>query len=437
MMNNKLAIFGGPKSVTLHEPGAFSWPQYDREESEAVQRVMTMPDYRFYEEAYSLEREIRELLGVEYALPMINGTASIHSALFALGIKAGDEVIVPSFTYWASVMPVLSCNGTPVFAESDPQTLNIDPKDIERKITPKTKAIVVVHLCGLPCAMDEIMAVAGKHGIKVIEDCAHCHDAAYKGKKIGTIGDIGCFSYQATKLMPGIEGGMMVTGNREYYERAVALGHYERLAGLPQDSGYKKYQHTCFGYKYRIHPLSAAILRPQLKKYDELNRQRDENLEYLDQALDTINGVEAIKTPVHVKRNYYCYRVKYKAEELGGLDIEKFIAALQAEGLEVGKERYVLMHRQPVFHEDNTGFPWMAKDKIIPAPVRLPVTEKLYGQLLSLPTFPQASKELVKQYIEGFRKVSANAHLLEGIETGQITGNPDMDWAKMQMPKVR
>jgi dTDP-4-amino-4,6-dideoxygalactose transaminase len=437
MMNRKLAIFGGYKSVTLHEPGAFSWPQYGSEESEVVRRVMTMPDYRFYEEAYSLEQEIKDLFDVEYALPMINGTSSIHSALFAIGIKAGDEVIVPSFTYWASVMPVLSCNGTIVFAESNPQTLTIDPNDIEQKITRRTKAIVVVHLCGLPCAMDEIMAVASKHGIKVIEDCAHCHDAIYRSKKIGTIGDIGCFSYQATKLMPGIEGGMMVTNNREYYERAVALGHYERLSGLPESSIYKKYQHTCFGYKYRIHPLSAAILRLQLGKYNTLNKQRKENLEYLDQALDTINGIETIKTPVHVKRNYYCYRVKYKPEELGGLEIEKFIAALQAEGLDVSKERYLLMHQQPVFHEDNAGFPWMVKDKIIPVPTRLPVTEKLYGQLLSLPTFPQASKELVEQYIEGFRKVSANAHLLKGIEIGQIVGNPDMDWSKMQMPKIR
>ena len=436
-MSNTLAILGGPKSVTVKEPGAFAWPRFDKEEFESVRRVMTMPDYSFYEEAYLLERDIKDFFGVGYALPQINGTAAIHSALFAIGIKPGDEVIVPSFTYWASVMPVLSCNGMPVFAESDPESLNIDPKSIEKLITPKTKAIVVVHLCGLPCEMDEIMALARRHNIKVVEDCAHCHDAEYKGRKVSTIGDIGCFSYQATKLMPGIEGGMMVTNNREYYERAVALGHYERLPGLGQGSPYTKYRHTCFGYKYRIHPLSAAILRIQIKKYERLNRQRDENLEYLNNELGKTTGLETIKTPSEVKRNYYCYRLKYKPEELGGLEIGKFIAALQAEGLEVGKERYVLMHQQPVFNEDNTGFPWTAKNKIIPEPVRLPATEKLYGQLISLPTFPQASKELVKQYIEGFRKVSANAHLLEGIEAGQIAGTPDMDWSKMQMPKIR
>lgn len=436
-MDKKLSILGGPKSVRQHEKDAFAWPQYNSDEFDEVKRVMSMPDYSFYEEAYLLERYIREFFGVEHALAHMNGTASLHSALFAVGVGEGDQVIVPTLTYWATVMPVLACNGTPVFAESDPETLNIDPKSIEKLVTSKTKAIVIVHLCGLPCEMDEIMAIARKHNIKVIEDCAHCHDAEYKGKKIGTIGDIGCFSYQATKLMPGIEGGMLITRNKEYYERAVALGHYERLPGLDQDSVYRKYQHTCFGYKYRIHPLSAAILRPQLKKYISLNKQRDKNLSYLDKELDKIKGLETIKTPDDMKRNFYCYRVKYKEEELDGLEIDKFIAALQAEGMEVGKERYVLMHRQPAFNEANNGFPWVMKDSIIKAPAVLPVTEKLYGQLLSLPTFPQASSDLVKQYVEGFKKVVANAHLLKDIQTDNIKDNPDMDWSKMQMPSVR
>lgn len=436
-MENKLAILGGPKAVTLKEENAFAWPNFGEEEYDAVRRVMSMPNYTFYEEAYLLEKEIKDFFGIKYALPQINGTAAIHSALFALGIKPGDHVIVPSLTYWASVMPVLSCNGIPVFAESDPASLNIDPKDIERKITPDTKAIIVVHICGLPCEMDEIMRIAGKHKLKVVEDCAHCYDAEYKGRKLGTIGDIGCFSYQATKLLPGIEGGMLITNNREYYERAVTLGHYERLPGLPEDSDYIKYRHTCFGYKYRIHPLSAAILRQQMKNYAQLNKQRDENLDYLNGELEKIKSLEVIKTPEYMKRNYYCYRVKYNSEELGGLEIDKLVAALQAEGLEIGKERYVLMHQQPVFNEVNTKFPWVGDGKIITAPVTLPATEKLYGQLLSLPTFPQASKELTGQYIEGFKKVVANAAELDKITTATITDNPDMDWYKMQMPTVR
>jgi len=285
--------------------------------------------------------------------------------------------------------------------------------------------------------MDEIMKIARKHNIKVIEDCAHCYDAEYKGKKMGTFGDIGCFSYQATKLVPGIEGGMMVTNNREYYERAVALGHYERLPGLPQDSVYKKYQHTGFGYKYRIHPMSAAIIRCQFKKYNSLNKQREINLTFLDKELDKIKGLEVIKTPDYIKRNYYCYRVKYNPEKLGGLKIEKFIAALQAEGLEIGPERYVLMHQQPVFNENNNNFSWANKGKIILNPISMAKTEKLYGQILVLPTFPQASKKLVQEYIEAFKKVVENVESLEHIEVGAVKDNPDMDWSKIQMPTVR
>jgi len=436
-MKQELSIFGGKKAVEQNDNDAFSWPQFNKEDQQAVIRVMSMADYRFYEEAYILENEIKEFFNVKYALPHMNGTSALHAAMFAIGIRPEDEIIVPSLTYWASVMPVLACNATPVFAESDPETLNIDPGDIERKITPRTKAIVVVHLCGLPCEMDTIMSIAKKHKLKVIEDCAHTHDAEYKGKKMGTIGDIGCFSYQATKLLPGIEGGMLITDNREYYERAVALGHYERLPGLPENSPYRKYQHTCMGYKYRIHPLSAAIIRVQLKKYDQLNASRNTNLMKLDQELSEIRGLEVIKTPSYIKRNYYCYRLKYHADKLSGLSRDNFIAALQAEGMDIGKERYVLLHQQPVFNEENKNFPWIEKGSVLKNKVNLPVTEKLYEQLLSLPTFPQGTNDLITKYIHGFRKVTENAQYLVGLDIKSVTEKPDMDWKKMQMPKVR
>jgi perosamine synthetase len=433
----KLAIFGGPKTLDNLQKDAFAWPMFDDQEKNAVVRVMTMADYRFYEEAYALENEIKDFYNTGYALAHTNGTAAIHSALYAIGVGPGDEVIVPALTYWASAMPVLSCNAVPVFIESDPRTLNLDPDDFERKITHATKAIVVVHLNGLPCDMDSIMKIAKSKNIKVIEDCAHVHDAEYKGRKLGTIGDIGCFSYQATKLLPGIEGGMFITDNEKYYEKAVVLGHYERLSGLSEDSVYRKYQHTCMGYKYRIHPLSAAILRVQLKKYDGLNKLRNENIAYLDEKLNEIKGLDIIKTPDYIKRNYYCYRLKYRSGDLDGLPRDNFIAAAQAEGLEIGKERYVLLHQQPVFNEVNQHFPWVRKEKILPAPVNLPVTEELHKELLSLPTFPQASRSLIDKYVEGIKKVIRNLDALKELDISHTQEKPDMDWKKMQMPKTR
>jgi perosamine synthetase len=433
----KLAILGGAKTLYNIDKDAFAWPRFDDQEKEAVLRTMTMADYRFYEEAYALENEIKDFYNTGYALAHTNGTAAIHSALYAIGVGPGDEVIVPALTYWASAMPVLSCNAVPVFIESHPQTLNLDPDDFKRKITHATKAIVVVHLNGLPCDMDDIMKIAKSKNIKVIEDCAHVHDAEYKGRKLGTIGDIGCFSYQATKLLPGIEGGMFITDNEKYYEKAVVLGHYERLSGLSEGSVYRKYQYTCMGYKYRIHPLSAAILRVQLKKYDSLNKLRNENINYLDEKLKDIKGLDIIKYPDYMKRNYYCYRLKYNSGDLDGLPRDNFIAAVQAEGLEMGKERYVLLHQQPVFNEVNQYFPWVTKEKILPAPVSLPVTEELHKKLLSLPTFQQASRSLIDKYVEGIKKVIRNVGALKQLDISGFQEKPEMDWEKMQMPKIR
>jgi dTDP-4-amino-4,6-dideoxygalactose transaminase len=433
-----LALQGGPRAITADPTDALSWPQLTCDSKTAVQRVLDLPDYTFYREAYQFEHEIKAFYGVNYALAHVNGTAAVHAALFALGIGPGDEVIVPSLTYWASAMPILSCNATPVFAESDPDTLNIDPNDIETRITSRTRAIVVVHLCGLPCNMEAIRTVADKHDLRIIEDAAHVHDATYKGNLPGGLSDAACFSYQATKLLPGIEGGMLITNHTDLYERALALGHYERLSGLPDTSTYKQYRHTGFGYKYRIHPLSAAMLRVQFNAVQDQNRKREENLEYLNQQLDRIPGISTIKTPPDIRRNYYCYRIKYHPEELNDLDKNTFIAALQAEGAEVGPERYALLHKQPVFTAADPakeGFPWRVQGPIVPPDRHLPATEALHERLLSLPTFPQASRELIDQYVEAFKKVTDHAEELANLPPVTASTRPDRDGN--QMPGLR
>jgi len=387
----KLAIDGGEKAITLDQTEANKWPPLGEEEFAAVKRVMQMPD--FYEEAYTLEEEFKDYIGSRYALAHNNGTAAIHAAFFALGIGPGDEVITPSYTYWATCMPILTWGGISVFAEVDPETCNIDPEDIKRRITSRTKAIIVVHLWGLPCEMDEIMEIARRYNLKVIEDAAHAHGAEYKGKKVGAIGDIGCFSFQASKLMVGIEGGMLVTNNQGYYERAMALGHYRRLNNLPSESFYRKYYATCFGFKYRIHPLAAAIARVQLKHLDERNKKRNENIEYLDAKLDDLPGIRTFKTPSYMKRVYYQHEIVLEEEKLR-VSKEKVIEALRAEGAEVSGERYPLQHQQPIYKEKNIPVEY------------LPVTERIRDKILSLPTFPQADFDLLDQYAEAFRKVT-------------------------------
>jgi len=390
-LSQKLAVDGGRKAITLDQTEANKWPPLGEEEFAAVKRVMQMPD--FYEEAYILEEEFKNYIGSKYALAHNNGTAAIHAALFAVGIGPGDEVITPSYTYWATCMPVLTWGGIPVFAEVNPETCNIDPEDIKRRITSKTKAIIVVHLWGLPCEMDEIMEVAKRYNIKVIEDAAHAHGAEYKGKKVGSIGDIGCFSFQASKLMVGIEGGMLVTNNQGYYERAMALGHYRRLKSLPPESIYQKYHATCFGFKYRIHPLAAAIARVQLKHLDERNKKRNKNIEYLDAKLETLPGIRTFKTPSYMKRVYYQHEIILEEEKFK-VSKEKFVEALRAEGADVSGERYPLQHQQPIYKEMNI-------------PIEpLPITERIRDKILSLPTFPQANIDLLDQYAEAFKKIT-------------------------------
>ena len=402
----ELAIHGGPRAVTSEQTEATAWPNVADEELSAIARVLKEPNYGCYDEGFRLEEEFAQYTGSRYALAHISGTAAIHSALYAIGIEPGDEVIVPSFTYWASCMPVVTLNAVPVFAEVDRYTTNIAPADIERRITARTRAIVVVHMFGLPCEMDRIMEIAARHDLKVIEDAAHAHGAEFCGRQVGTIGDVGCFSFQASKLLPATEGGMVVTENRDYFERTLALGHYERLSKLPEDSPYRKYAVTGMGYKYRIHPASAAMARVRLTRLEELNAERNRNMAYLDETLAQIVGFEPISVPPASKRVYYGYRLHYHAEALGGIGIDSVVAALRAEGVRVGRERYFIQHLQPIYAEARQTLSRLLKEEVAPVQTHLPVTEGLHSRLLGLPTFPQGTRALMEQYVRAFTKVS-------------------------------
>jgi dTDP-4-amino-4,6-dideoxygalactose transaminase len=243
-----LAVNGGAKAITLDQEEALRWPRLTEEDEQAVLELIRKNEISVSQEPIKLEKEFAQFLGAQYALSEVNGTAALYAALFVLGIKQGDEVICPSYTYWATAMPAVTLGAKVVFCEVDPKNLNMDPEDFRKKITSRTKAVIPVHLWGLPCEMDEIIAIARENKIAVIEDACHAHGAEYRGKKIGTLGDFGIFSFQASKNLPGGEGGMLITDNEEYYFQAVALGHYRRAADLPEN--YSKYQHTCLGFNF-------------------------------------------------------------------------------------------------------------------------------------------------------------------------------------------
>jgi dTDP-4-amino-4,6-dideoxygalactose transaminase len=190
-------------------------------------------------------------------------------------VGPGNEVIVPSYTFWATAVPIIAANGVPVFCDVDPDTYCIDPREIVKKITPRTKAIMVVHVWGNPADMHSIMEIGAKYKLKVIEDCSHAHGSLWKGKKVGIIGDVGCFSLQGSKTLPAGEGGILVTDNREYYEIAVAYGHYDRVEKFPENSEYKKYSLTGLGYKFRANPLGITIANHGLDELDQRNAIRN------------------------------------------------------------------------------------------------------------------------------------------------------------------
>jgi len=407
-----LALYGGPKAVPEIQTEALRWPRIDREELALVNNLVRRGQLSFSEYTQRLEHDFANFIDAKYTLACNNGTAAGHSCFFAVDIQPGDEVICPSFTFWASIVQVLQLGGIPVFCDIDEKTLNLDPKDVERQVTRRTKAILVVHMLGMPADMDAILDIARRHKLRVIEDCSHAHGAAYRGKRVGTFGDASFFSFQTSKLLPAGEGGMFVTNRKSYYERAIALGHYERLTSI--SSRYSKYRHTCFGFKYRIHPVAAAIAYCQLKRLKETNARICSNMARFLKGLQSLQLWNVPAIPQGIERVYYENWLRWRPENAHGLSKELFMLALQAEGCVIMDARYEVLHQQPIFREPSlyqTGgiFPAFFSLPVKPLSRRpLPNSERIRQELIHVPTFPGAKPELVDRYLNAFRKVEEN-----------------------------
>ena len=406
--NNLPAILGGTPAVTLAQTEANRWPLLTDDDERAVLRIMRDGDISTHPVIRELENDYREFSGMPYALAHCNGTSALMAAFWAIGLKPGDEVLVPSATFWASVLPLVWFGAVPVFCESERERLGLDAADMERKITARTKAIVVVHLWGLPSKMTGITALAKKHGLKIIEDASHAQGAVWRGKACGTLGDISIFSLQGGKLAPAGEGGMFLCKSYEYWERAVCFGDITRIIELETPA--RRFAATSFGIKTRIAPISAAIARNQLARLNDNNRKRNLNLEYLSAGLEKF-GIHTFLPPDHIQRVYFEYLVRPDLEKIG-LPMNVFIDALVAEGCVAALPRYPLLHQQPFFTE-GAFRDVMRPDAQFKAPdysaVSLPATEKANAELMKLPSFPGASRELLDQYLFAIEKVVNNA----------------------------
>jgi perosamine synthetase len=411
-----LALLGGPKAVQMDPGDMFDWPIVTPEVEEAVLEVLRAGKMSGTDVTKQFEREFADWHGMQYALAHNTGTASLLGAMFGLGIGEGDEIICPSITYWASCLPVYTLRGTVVFADIDPKTMCIDPNDIEHRITERTKAIVVVHYAGHPADMDAILPIARRHNVKVIEDPSHAHGARYKGRLVGTMGDVAGFSLMSGKSLACGEGGILLTNDRRIYERALAFGHYARhdeitLEDIAQNSGL-----AWGGAKFRMHQLTSAMARVQLKVYGEQMAEIDKAMNYFWDLLDGAPGLgdHRPKEPGSTKGGWYSPHGLYYRSELEGLSISRFCQAVRAEGVPCSPGVNKALHTHPVFNSLDvygqgrpTRIANLPEGVDIRQPVgTLPVAEGIQERTYSIPWFKHYRPEVIEQYAAAYRKVA-------------------------------
>lgn len=418
LTTSRLAALGGPKAVQTPPGDLFTWPIVTHEDEEAVLDVLRRGAMSGTDVTRQFEQEYAAWQGSKYALGHSSGTAALHAAMFGCRVGVGDEIICPSITYWASCLPAFSLGATVVFAEIDPQTLCLDPGDIEHRLTERTKAIVVVHYLGHPADMDPILDIARRHGVKVIEDVSHAHGALYKGRKVGTLGDVAAASLMTGKSLAIGEAGMLTTDDREIYERALAFGHYERYgsnadlqtAYLRESTGL-----PLGGYKYRMHQMSAAVGRVQLRYYDARMAEIQRAMNYFWDRLEGVPGLRAHRPPKGsgtTMGGWYAARGLYVPEELGGLSVTRFAQAVRAEGAPCSPGVNAALHLHPLFntvdvygHGRPTRLTNAARDVRQP-PGSLPVSEGIGARTFSIPWFKHYRPEQIDEYVEAFRKVA-------------------------------
>jgi dTDP-4-amino-4,6-dideoxygalactose transaminase len=423
MAHEQLALLGGEKSVKSEASDIFAWPIITDRHEQAVLEVLRARKMSGIEITKEFEKKYAEMLGRKYALAYNNGTAAILGAMYGLGIGLGDEVICPSITYWASVAQAYSLGSTPVFADIDPETLCIDPSDIEHRITSRTKAIVVVHYAGMPAEMDRIMKIAAGHNLKVLEDASHAHGALYKGKQVGTFGEAAAFSLMTGKALAIGEAGVLFTDDRRIYERALLFGHYIRHDEITLDELTPFAGLPCGGAKHRIHQLSSAFGLVQLDLYPQQMAEIDKAMNYFCDLLEDTAGIKSFrpaKGTSTTKGGWYYPHFKYNTEELGGLSLSRLAQAIRAEGSICNPGCNKPLHLHPLFttmdvygHGRPTRIAFLDESAKIERYVEtLPVAESIIRCVFEVPWFKHYRPREIEEHTGAYKKVIENYQLL-------------------------
>lgn len=341
-----LALLGG--SPVRSRPFT-PWPDHGRAEELALGDVLRSGVWGGYHPVVKeFERAFADLHQVPYAISCVNGTVALEVALRAVGVGPGDEVIVPPFTFVASASAVLLCQAAPVFADIDPLTLNLSPLAAEAAITPRTRAIVIVHFGGQPAEMDAFRAIARRHDIKLVEDAAHAHGARWRGTPVGGLGDVGTFSFQGFKLMTAGEGGIIVTRSADV---AAFCWSYCNQGRRP-DGGW--FEHVRLGTNYRMTGFQAAVLQAQLRKLPGHTACRAANVAYFRRRLAESAGVTLADADPRVEDHpYYLVTLRHRPESFSGMPRDLAIEALQAEGIPAKPTYPYPLYRNPLFRKES------------------------------------------------------------------------------------
>ena len=423
----KLAIAGGEKTVT--RPLGKKWPIWD--ETEEKELLEVLHSGRWWRggsredgqasKVSAFEDAFGAYQNAKYAVAVTNGTTAIECALKSAGVEAGDEVIVPALTFVASATAIVMANGIPVFADVDPNTFNIDPDALEAAITDRTRAAVVVHNGGYPADMDRIGAIAKKHGITIVEDCAHAHGSEWRGTRLGALSGLGTFSFQAFKPLTCGEGGMVVTNDEELAEKAFSFHNIGRMPGRPF------YEFHRAASNLRMSEWQGAMLLAQFSRLDEQIETRERNYKHLIEGLNEISGVAPILQDERVTRwNFYFWNFRYDVEAFDGLPRDAFLEAIRAEGAPIGIGAHGRpIYQNPLFESMNfgrTGCPVQCPlhaGEIDYTQVSCPQAEHVFANVaLSLPHAAfLGGLEDMDLILDAIRKVRANTGELKRVSS--------------------
>ena len=420
---NALAIQGGTAVRDTAVRPWPRWPQGTDEDIAAVGEVIRSGHWNRWngDRVTTLEAKLREYTGAKRAVAVSSGTAALEIALKSVGVRPGDEVIVPAYTFVATATAVLQVGGIPIFADVVPETHNIDPDCIEPLITERTRAVIPVHKAGLPCDMERIMAVARRHNLLVVEDACQAIGGKWKDRRAGTIGDAGCYSFQASKDLPCGEGGAVVTNDDVVADKAYSRMHIGRKPGG------EFYSHYVLGWNYRLTEMQAALLLSQFERFPTLQARRQENLAHLREGLSKIPGLEpAREDPFVTEHGLYGYMCRFISREFasnGHVPRSAFLAALRAEGIPCNTGYSEPLYKNPLFLEAHEamkddcpfacGHP--AAEAVDFAHLSLPNVERLCAEesLWFPPPMFLGTRDDIQDVIDAIEKLRAHASTLQ------------------------